>query len=96
VLDAGQHVLGRDPDTEVYLDSPGISRRHARITIAAGLATVEDLGSKNGTFVGDERLKGARSIGDGDVIALGSVRLTLKVVKAPGPTETEPDGPPVA
>ena len=38
------------------------------IKIAAARATIEDLGSKNGTFVGDQRVDGSRSIGDGDVI----------------------------
>ena len=52
-LDDGAHVLGRDPDVEILLDSPGVSRRHAVITIANGSATIEDLGSKNGTFVGN-------------------------------------------
>ena len=35
-LDEGAHVLGRDPDAEIFLSSPGVSRRHARITISAG------------------------------------------------------------
>ena len=77
-LDEGQHVIGRDPDVEIYLDAPGVSRRHARITIAAGRATIEDLGSKNGTFVGDQRVDGSRAIGDGDIITVGSVKLTVR------------------
>ena len=70
-LDEGEHVLGRDPDVEIFLNSPGISRRHAVIRISAGRATIEDLGSKNGTFVGDERVDGSRSLGDGDIIGVG-------------------------
>ena len=45
-LDEGAHVLGRDPDAEIFLDSPGVSRRHALITIAADRATIEDLGKQ--------------------------------------------------
>src|SRR5580765_7651353 len=60
-LDEGAHVLGRDPDVEIFLNSSGVSRRHALITISAGQATIEDLGSKNGTFVGDQRVDGSRS-----------------------------------
>ena len=89
-LDEGEHVLGRDPDAEIYLNSSGVSRRHARITISAGLATIEDLGSKNGTFVGDERVDRARSLGDGDIIGIGSVKLTLRVIQTASSTETEP------
>jgi DNA-binding winged helix-turn-helix (wHTH) protein len=88
-LDAGEHVLGRDPDVEIYLDSPGVSRRHARITIAADRATIEDLGSKNGTFVGGQPVHGSRSLSDGDIIAIGSVKLALKVLSTPSSTETE-------
>jgi DNA-binding winged helix-turn-helix (wHTH) protein len=88
-LDAGEHVLGRDPDVEIYLDSPGVSRRHALITIAAGRATIADLGSKNGTFVGDDRVDGSRLLDDGDIIAVGSVKLTLRVLTAPCSTETQ-------
>jgi DNA-binding winged helix-turn-helix (wHTH) protein len=91
-LDAGEHVLGRDPDVEIFLNSSGVSRRHALITIAADGATIEDLGSKNGTFVGDRRVDGSRSLGDGDIIGVGSVKLTLRVLHAPSSTETEPEG----
>jgi DNA-binding winged helix-turn-helix (wHTH) protein len=92
MIDEGEHVLGRDPDVEIYLNSPGVSRRHALIKIAAGLATIEDLGSKNGTFVADERVDGSRSLADGDIIGIGSVKLTLRLVQSLGSTETEPRG----
>ena len=91
-LDEGEHVLGRDPDAEICLDSPGVSRRHARISIGGDSARIEDLGSKNGTFVGDQRVDGSRSLADGDTIRIGSVALTFTVVRAPSSTETMPDG----
>ena len=91
-LDEGEHVIGRDPDVEIYLDAPGVSRRHAVMKIAAGRATIEDLSSKNGTFVGDQRVDGSRSIGDGDIITVGSVKLTLRALQMPTSTETEPEG----
>lgn len=87
----GAHVLGRDPEAEIFLNSPGVSRRHARITIAAGRATIEDLGSKNGTLVGDQRVDVSRSLADGDIIGVGSVKLTLRMIQAPSSTETEAD-----
>lgn len=91
-LDEGEHVLGRDPDVEIYLNSPGVSRRHARIKISAGLATIEDLGSKNGTFVGNRRVDGSQSLADEDIIGIGSVKLTVRVLQTIGSTETEPRG----
>ena len=91
-LDEGEYVLGRTPTSEIFLNSPGVSRRHARIRVSAGRATLEDLGSKNGTFVGDERVDGSRSLCDGDVIGVGSVKLTLSVLQPPSSTETQPAG----
>ena len=71
VLDGGETVLGRDATATVPLVGPGVSRRHARIVAAGGQMVIEDLGSKNGTFVGGERLTGARVLEDGDVVRLG-------------------------
>ena len=93
-LDEGAHILGRDPDVEILLDSPGVSRRHALLTISEGSATIEDLGSKNGTFVGDQRVDESRALGHGDTVTVGSVKLTLSVLHAPRSTETEPHASP--
>ena len=88
-VDEGAHILGRDPDADVFLNQPGVSRRHARLVISAGQATIEDMGSKNGTFVGEQRVEGVRTLQDGDVVGIGSVRLTISVVQAPLSTETQ-------
>jgi DNA-binding winged helix-turn-helix (wHTH) protein len=89
----GEHVLGRDPDLALFLDSPGVSRRHAVIKVAADRATIEDLGSKNGTFVSDRRVKSAMPLADGDVIRIGAVSVTFKVLAAWGSTHTETHAP---
>jgi DNA-binding winged helix-turn-helix (wHTH) protein len=89
-LGEGEHVLGRDPDLEFFLDSPGISRRHAVIRIAGDDATVEDLGSKNGTFLADRRLDSRTRLVDGDLIRVGSVQLTFSAIWRWGSTRTEP------
>jgi DNA-binding winged helix-turn-helix (wHTH) protein len=88
----GDHVLGRDPDADIFLNSPGVSRRHAVIKICSGEATIQDLGSKNGTFVGDQRVDRSRPLADGEIIRIGSVELALKLIQAPMTTETEPHG----
>jgi pSer/pThr/pTyr-binding forkhead associated (FHA) protein len=62
------------------------------IRIAQNRATIEDLGSKNGTFVGDQLLSGVRSLADGDVIRVGSVELTLTALQVHSSTETVPAG----
>jgi DNA-binding winged helix-turn-helix (wHTH) protein len=80
-LAAGATTLGRADDVTALVDGPSVSRYHARIEVRDGRATIEDLGSKNGTFVGDERLAGPRVLADGDVIRLGHVPLTFRVLR---------------
>ena len=52
----GENVLGRDEGVAIRVDEQGVSRRHARIVIADGSATLEDLGSKNGTTLGEAEM----------------------------------------
>jgi DNA-binding winged helix-turn-helix (wHTH) protein len=87
-LEEGDYVLGRDPDADVYLDSPSVSRRHAKIRITGRDASVEDLGSRNGTFVRDQRIDHVSMLEDGDAIRLGSVVLTFRALAAPGSTKS--------
>ena len=89
-LGEGEHLLGRDPDLELFLDSPDVSRRHARILVTGDEATIEDLDSRNGTFVGDRRLHVATRLADGDSIRLGSVRLVFTTVRSRGSTASAP------
>ena len=51
LLAEGSNLVGRERDCAVRIDSPSVSRHHARILVIQGEATVEDLGSKNGTYV---------------------------------------------
>lgn len=88
-LGEGEHVLGRDPDLELFFDSPGVSRRHALIRVAGDSATLEDLDSKNGTFVDDRSLDARTQLHDGDRIRIGSIQLTFNAVTAPVSTRTE-------
>jgi pSer/pThr/pTyr-binding forkhead associated (FHA) protein len=97
VLADGDNVLGRDPGCSVWLDASGVSRRHARVFVEPDVepnghgATVriEDLGSKNGTFVDGAPVRGAIDIADGSVIQVGQVELTLRVWSNAVPKETE-------
>lgn len=84
----GEHVLGRDPALEVCLESSSVSRRHARVHIADGVAVLEDLGSKNGTFVNGQRITTAVRLSDRDQIGVGEVRLRFRILSAQPSTET--------
>src|SRR5690606_21238613 len=55
-LAAGENLVGRDLDAQVQVDAAAVSRRHARICITGEGCLIEDLGSKNGTFVDGQRL----------------------------------------
>jgi DNA-binding winged helix-turn-helix (wHTH) protein len=87
-LPEGDTIVGRGPDSSVWIDAPGVSRQHARFVIRQGEATVEDLKSKNGTYVGPNRVTMPRRLVDGDQIRLGSVVITFRIPQPPGPTET--------
>ncbi len=87
-LDDGDHVLGREPAADIYLDATNVSRRHAVIRIVDGAATLEDLGSKNGTFLGGKRVDGMMTLSDGDRIQIGSVVMTVRIIRATGSTRT--------
>jgi DNA-binding winged helix-turn-helix (wHTH) protein len=74
----GPNLVGRDHDCAISVDSPSVSRRHARIVIAAGNATIEDLGSKNGTYVNGERVKDVMPVPDGSQMQIGSVTMVYR------------------
>jgi len=87
-LSEGENILGRGTDSLVWIDAQSVSRRHARVMVASGLATLEDLGSKNGTFVNNVRLASPIALRDGDELRIGNVPMTLKVYTKPSSTET--------
>src|SRR6185436_6642484 len=77
-LDEGENILGRDSSARGSIPDASLSRRHARITVRGGIATLEDLDSKNGTWVGEERLTAPKVLSDGDSVRLGLVRLVFR------------------
>jgi DNA-binding winged helix-turn-helix (wHTH) protein len=87
----GANVIGRAPDAAVVIDARGVSRHHARVLIAQGEATLEDLGSKNGTHVNGNRVTTAIRLSDGDEIRLGAIVVTFRIARPLRPTETVAD-----
>ena len=76
----GQTILGRALDATIRFDVPGVSRRHARISVEGANVTVEDLGSQNGTYVRGEKISGRAALGDGDELRLGPVSMLIRLV----------------
>jgi DNA-binding winged helix-turn-helix (wHTH) protein len=91
-LGPGEHVLGRTQEAAVWIDSGDVSRRHARITVKADGASIEDLGSRNGTYVNGARVARRRRLSDGDEIRLGSARIVFRAFSPPPSTEAEAGG----
>jgi DNA-binding winged helix-turn-helix (wHTH) protein len=89
LLPVGEHVIGRDPDVQVRLDHTTVSRHHARIRVTADGAVLEDAGSKNGTFRGTSRVTTAVPLVDGDLIGVGSLRLTFHRYTSAMTTDTQ-------
>ena len=78
-------TIGADPDNDIALNDPTISRRHAEIEMDNGVYVIRDAGSTNGTFVAfngepaQERQIERNALRDGSLIRLGNVRLTFRV-----------------
>jgi hypothetical protein len=87
----GENVLGRDPEARVSIDHSSVSRQHARISIQNGKAVLEDLRSRNGTFLAGQPVTAPAPLEDGNVIGLGPVTLVFEILGTDGTTESELD-----
>jgi DNA-binding winged helix-turn-helix (wHTH) protein len=79
-LYAGENVLGRADDGVTMVDDVTVSRRHARIVVDGDGVTIEDLCSRNGTWLADQQLTDRAPVREGDAIRLGSARFTYRPV----------------
>jgi DNA-binding winged helix-turn-helix (wHTH) protein len=73
----GENILGRRGDEVIAIDAPTVSKRHARLVVRDDGATIEDLQSKNGTWLGDRAVSAAVALKDGDQVRLGGLLLTV-------------------
>jgi DNA-binding winged helix-turn-helix (wHTH) protein len=84
----GENVIGRDPEARIRLVSTMASRRHARILVDRAKATLSDLGSRNGTFLGDRRVTEDSILRDGDQIVIGEDVIVFCASKNPTTTRS--------
>jgi DNA-binding winged helix-turn-helix (wHTH) protein len=86
LLPEGEHIAGRGEERSLVIDAGTVSRRHAKITIQSGIATIEDLDSTNGTHVDGERISAPTQFTAGSRIGLGTTVLLVKAMNTSEPT----------
>ncbi len=69
----GGSVIGRSSACQLRIDEEGVSRNHARVSRDGEAVRIDDLGSRNGTYVNGERIEGTRALDEGDKIQIGPV-----------------------
>jgi DNA-binding winged helix-turn-helix (wHTH) protein len=88
-LGSGENLIGRAPDSVLFVDDFSVSRRHARIVIDDSGAVLEDLDSKNGTLLRGKRIASARKLADKDRIEIGPAHLIFRVFRRTGSTASK-------
>jgi hypothetical protein len=76
LLDSDLTLVGRHPESDIFLDDVTVSRRHAEFYRQGGRFTVRDVGSLNGTYVNRERIEEA-DLSGGDEVQIGKFRLVF-------------------
>jgi len=83
-------VLGREGVSATIAEDSELSRRHAVVRPAAGGFEIEDLASRNGTFVNGQKVQGAVRLSGGDTIKIGQTVLALEGVARAAATAVSP------
>ena len=87
-LEVGEHVIGRDLAADIRLNHSTVSRRHACVLVDPAGVHLSDLGSKNGTFRGDQPVTTAVALVDGDVVRIGSLTMIVEISVPARTTDT--------
>ncbi|MBP85848.1 MAG: protein serine phosphatase [Planctomycetaceae bacterium] len=90
-LDRSESVLGRHPECDVVIDVGAVSRYHCKILAAGTQFKVEDLKSRNGTFVNEVVIDGVKQLEQGDQIRVCDVIFTFQEVEPPSSTSSYGD-----
>jgi pSer/pThr/pTyr-binding forkhead associated (FHA) protein len=69
-LDVDCFVIGRDSDCELAVPSPSVSRRHAQLVLQAGHWSIEDLRTRNGTYINGQRIQSRTPLSHNDEIRI--------------------------
>ena len=74
----GEHLIGRLASASIHVTCPSVSRRHARILVTGDEAILEDMGSKNGTYLGRTKVTGSQRLENGDEIKIGELTIVFR------------------
>lgn len=89
-------LVGRGDGCDLMIKDPRLSRRHARFVVDGERLYIEDLGSPNGTFVNQKRVK-RELLKPGDIVSVGKTQIAIETLKSIAPTlrdsgdDTSPD-----
>jgi hypothetical protein len=85
-------TIGRMPSNVIVLPDGSVSSNHARVFRTPQGFVIEDVGSRNGTFINSEKVDGKHALADGDVVRFGKVLMTFNVaVETKRETTTQPE-----
>src|SRR5512137_2770968 len=87
-LDGDSYTIGREAGTEIVIEDPQVSRRHATLTRQGTTYLLEDIGSTNGTYVNGKRVTAPVLLSNGDMIGLADT--IVLAVQAPLTASQEP------
>ena len=87
-LPEGESLIGRGPECAIQLRGTQVSRVHARAYVVGPVASIEDRGSKNGTWINGVRATGRVTLADGDEVLLGTFRVVFRCVRAADTTRS--------
>lgn len=73
----GENTIGREASCDIFIEDSSMSRKHAVIVLKSGEFTINDLGSKNGTFLGSEKVSTERKLRPGDDLQFGNITARL-------------------
>ncbi len=92
-LEGERALLGRHPDCDIVLESAAVSRHHARLVAVEGDFFVEDLNSRNGTFVNNRAVEGRQRLDEGDQLSICDLVFVFhqRLPGTPPDTERAPD-----
>src|SRR5205823_3526480 len=88
LLRAAGMTIGRGPDNDIVVSREQVSRYHARVSWDGRQYVIEDAGSKNGTFVGGQRVTAARPLRHGDAVTFAGLAGVALTFDAGGETVT--------